>query len=171
MMMGCDGERLPRQSSAQQFCSALAEQALIGDRAGLRLPRDATARAAGPGAPERSAATARGSKSGGTAQRAAPTNARAHARREDRVRRSTKPARPGRGAQRSQPTLLWVSPATTWYLETKKRIREAFQLSTRTGRVWYKKKCDDHEISRASDGESRCEGDSTGHDGRGGVGS
>ena len=37
MMMGCDGERLPRQSSAQQFVRLWQSKLVIGDRAGLRL--------------------------------------------------------------------------------------------------------------------------------------
>ena len=42
MMMGCDGERLPRQSSAQQFVRLWQSKLVIGDRAGLRRlnPRD-----------------------------------------------------------------------------------------------------------------------------------
>ena len=48
MMMGCDGERLPRQSSAQQFVRLWQSKLVIGDRAGLRRlnPRQARPRAA-----------------------------------------------------------------------------------------------------------------------------
>ena len=50
-MMGCDGERLPRQSSAQQFVRLWQSKLVIGDRAGLRRlnPRDRPATACGEG--------------------------------------------------------------------------------------------------------------------------
>ena len=51
MMMGCDGERLPRQSSAQQFVRLWQSKLVIGDCAGLRRlnPRDRPATACGEG--------------------------------------------------------------------------------------------------------------------------
>ena len=50
MMMGCDGERLPRQSSAQQFVRLWQSKLVIGDCAGccvLLRDRRATARGEG----------------------------------------------------------------------------------------------------------------------------
>ena len=51
MMMGCDGERLPRQSYSQQFVRLWQSKLVIGDRAGLRRlnPRDRPATACGEG--------------------------------------------------------------------------------------------------------------------------
>ena len=122
MMMGCDGERLPRQSSAQQFVRLWQSKLVIGDRAGWACSSTRQATACGEGcerlngfAPPRPLeAPSLVAQRKGLPPDKRP---RSRTRREDRVRRSTKPARPGRGAQRSQPTLLWVSPATrlgTW---------------------------------------------------------